>query len=189
MTGTAGQAPRTQACRRSAPGPPWSGADASQGCQDARGLVTDPRPICHEAAKILGPGRRRSVAGSWSGTMPTSGRCRSRCLARAPGTQASPPQIRARSAMKPPRSRPWAPTICAVEEDAYIRSAQEQMPPKDDPRPKRRHEECVAGMEAATWEVWGVGWTNSMNFTERIRSPPNFKIGDFTVYGFKIFEK
>jgi hypothetical protein len=37
----------------------------------------------------------------------------------------------------------------------------------------------------------GAGLTNSVNFTEirRIRSPPNFKIGDFTVHRFKIFEK
>jgi hypothetical protein len=35
------------------------------------------------------------------------------------------------------------------------------------------------------------GLTNSVNFTEirRIRSPPNFKIDDFTVHRFKIFEK
>jgi hypothetical protein len=34
------------------------------------------------------------------------------------------------------------------------------------------------------------GLTNSMNFIEirRIRSSPNFKVGDFTVHGFKIFE-
>jgi hypothetical protein len=36
-----------------------------------------------------------------------------------------------------------------------------------------------------------AGLINSVNFTEIrwIRSSPNFKIGGFTVYGFKIFEK
>jgi hypothetical protein len=36
-----------------------------------------------------------------------------------------------------------------------------------------------------------AGLINSANFTEIrwIRSPLNFKIGDFTIYGFKIFEK
>jgi hypothetical protein len=35
------------------------------------------------------------------------------------------------------------------------------------------------------------GLTNSVNFIkiQRIRSPPNFKIGNFTVYRFKIFKK
>jgi hypothetical protein len=34
------------------------------------------------------------------------------------------------------------------------------------------------------------GLTNLANFTEirRIRSPPNFKIGNFTVHRFKIFK-
>jgi hypothetical protein len=47
--------------------------------------------------------------------------------------------------------------------------------------------EYISQMKCMVW----VGLTNSVNFTEirQIRSPPNFKIRDFTVHGFEIFER